>query len=100
MPTIHRYVLRQLLATLGMCLLVFTFLLLLGNALKEILDLLATQNANGAIIIEALGLLLLFVVAFSLPISLLTSVLLVFGRLSADQELTALKAGGIRLIQV
>jgi lipopolysaccharide export system permease protein len=38
--------------------------------------------------------------AFTIPISVLTSVLLVFGRLSADSEITAIKACGISLWKI
>ena len=97
---LSRYILRQVLANLTICLLVFTSLLLLGNILKEIFDLLASQQAPISAVLKALALLIPFVLAFSLPISLLTAVLLVFGRLSSEQELTAMRSGGISLLQV
>lgn len=73
----------------------FTGLLLVGNVLSDIFDLIATGRASAALIGNALLLLVPFVLAFSLPIGLLTATLLLFGRLSADQELTAIRASGI-----
>lgn len=75
----------------------FAFVLIVGNALKDLLGYLIAGQLSPESFIRLLLLLIPYVGAYALPMGVLTGVLLVLGRMSAQQEITAMRAAGLGL---
>src|SRR2546423_3510986 len=94
--TISRYLLRQHVAPLGFALAALTSLMLIQQIAKQLSSLLG-KGLPTSVIIEVFLLSVPFIVAVTLPMAVLVAVLHVFTRLAADNEITAMQAGGVSL---
>src|ERR1700754_786654 len=78
----------------------FAFVLMLGNIIKDLLGPILTGQLSVSLVPTLLANLLLAVAPYALPMGMLTSVLLTLGRLSADSEITAMRAAGMSMFRI
>lgn len=100
MNLIDRYVCRQLLLTATFAVAVLSVVLVLGRVLKELLYLLVKSDVPLEFILSFIAYILPFSLTFTIPWGFLTAVLLVFGRMSAENELVALNSNGVSIPRI
>jgi len=99
MRILRNYLLKEILGSFFLSLVVFTFVLLIGNII-DLADLIINKGVDILSILEMLLFLTPYLLSFTIPMSLLTATLLGFGRLSSDNEINAMRASGISLYQI
>ncbi|PIQ83056.1 MAG: LPS export ABC transporter permease LptF [Candidatus Omnitrophica bacterium CG11_big_fil_rev_8_21_14_0_20_64_10] len=99
MRILRGYILKELLQPSAMALLLFTFVMLVGNLVK-LADLLVNKGISPLDILQLFGLLIPSLLIYTVPMALLTGTLLAFGKLSSDREILAMKASGIGLFPI
>lgn len=97
---LHRHILKEILISTGLAMGLFVFVLLMGNALRDIAELVAGGKLGLMVFLKLIGLLIPYVAAYALPLGMLTGTLMALGRLSSQQEITAMKSAGVSLYQV
>ena len=100
MKLIDRYVGWQVLLTSTIAVAVLSVVLVLGNIFKQLLELLVKNDTPFEQILTFLAYILPFSLTFTIPWGFLTAVLLVFGKMSAENELIALRANGVSIPRI
>jgi lipopolysaccharide export system permease protein len=97
MNLLQRHIFKSVLFSCAAAVGLFAFVLMVGNAVKDLLAYVIAGQLKPEMFAELVLLLLPFVVSYALPIGVLTGVLLVLGRMSAEHEVTAMRAAGLSL---
>ncbi len=96
---LKRYALKEHLAPFGFAFSVIMFLLSVDLAL-QMMDLILGKGVAWTIVLELFVLNLAWMVALAVPMSVLVSTLMAFGRLSGSHEVMAMRALGIGVYQI
>jgi len=94
---LDRHVLTETAVAGGAATGAYVFVMVAGNILNQVSSAIASGRVSGWEGLELIALLIPGVLPYALPLGLLTGVLLAFGRMGSQQELTAMKAGGLSL---
>lgn len=96
MHTLQRYIFKELVRVLLLIILVLTVLLVFVGVFREV-----SESGLGPLqVIQILPYVVPSMLPFTIPATLLLAVCVVYGRLSADHEVTAAKAAGVNAISL
>ncbi len=101
MKLLDRYIGRQILLSAFFAVVVLSVVLVLGSIFKHILSQLVDRpDLDAGFVVRLLLNVLPFSLAITIPWGFLTAILLVFGRLSADNELVSLRMSGLSMPRI
>lgn len=100
MNLLDRYIFRQVFGSCLAAVALFAFVLMLGNAIRDLLGYVLADQLATTTFIRLILLLIPFTISYALPMGMLTGVLLTLGRMSADSEITAMRSAGISLLRI
>jgi len=98
MRILNRYLIQDFLVIFSLSLLIITFVMSVGAVIKAV-DAIA-RGAAPLAIVKVFLFNIPYALTFSIPMSVLTGVLLLFSRLSIDGEISAMRASGISLWEI
>jgi len=99
MKILYRYIFREHVGPFFFGLAVIMFVLVMDFIL-EVLNLIIGKGLNAFVILQVFVLNLAWMLALAVPMAVLISTLMAFGRLSQDNEITALRSSGISIYRL
>lgn len=96
---IKRYVLRELMGPTLLGLLFFTFILFITQIFR-LADILMSEGIDTILVGKFALCLFPALLSFTIPCAVLVGVLISFGRLASDNEILAIRTGGIHLMTI
>ncbi|MCI0531771.1 MAG: LptF/LptG family permease [candidate division Zixibacteria bacterium] len=99
MKILSGYILKEHTGPFFFGLAVIIFVLVMDFIL-EILNLIITRGLDILTVLQMFALNMAWMLALAIPMAVLVATLMAFGRMSADNEITALRAGGVSLYKI
>ncbi len=96
---LYRYVIKELLFPFFASLSVIVFLFVMQQAV-QLLDRIVSKGLDPVIVVEVFVIQLGWIMALAVPMAILTATLMTFGRMSGDNEVTAIKASGRSMLSL
>ena len=96
---LERYFLIETLKPFFICLFIITFIMLIER-LFDLMNIIIEKQLDVLTIINLFVLSFPFIFALSVPMAVLTSTIMAFGRMSVDKELIAIKSTGVNVIKL
>ncbi len=100
MRLVDRYIGREILVSFFLAVCVLNIVLVLGQIFRKLFSFIIDHHVPVTYIVTIIVSFLPAALVYSIPWGFLTAVLLVFGRLSAGNELTAMRAAGLSISRI
>lgn len=97
---IDRHIARQILLHTALAVLMLSSVLVVGNVLRDVFSLLLNKSVPLREIAAFVGCTIPFALPLTIPWGFLTVLLLLFGRMSSDNELLALRSSGVSIVRI
>jgi len=94
---LYRYIIKEHIFPFLSSLCIIVFLFIIQQAVY-LLDKIISKGLDPSVVVEVFIIQLGWIIALAIPMAILTSTLMTFGRMSGDNEITAIKASGQGLI--
>jgi lipopolysaccharide export system permease protein len=100
MRILRDHLLKEFMSPFFFCLSLLLFVFLLGRGFLQMADLVLNKDVDALLVLKLLLVSLPFMLVFVIPMAVLVASLLTFGKLSFDNEITALRASGVSLLKL
>ena len=99
MKILRNYILFEFMNAFLLSLAVFTFVMLAGNIIK-VVDMIINKGVEPFYVMKLFFFLVPYLLSYTIPMAVLSGSILVFGKLSSDNEIVAMKASGLSLYRI